>query len=60
LQISEEKIYALMLFDHALIQVGGIPFQSRNKIVNFGDGVLLAYFAGALLRRVAPEWFESE
>lgn len=59
LQMTDPKIYALMLFDLALIQAGGLAFQSVNKIRNPADAVLLASQAARLLRLTAPEWIIS-
>ena len=56
LQMADPQIYALMLFDHALIQLGGLIFRSKNKITNPLDAVSLTAHAVNLLTAVAPEW----
>ncbi|HEY3411904.1 MAG TPA: hypothetical protein VGM51_02490 [Armatimonadota bacterium] len=52
------EVYALMVFDNALMQLGGLDFQvSRNKITLPSDAALLAALAAGWLIRVSPQWF---
>jgi hypothetical protein len=48
--------YALMVFDCAMLQLGGLAVQSRgNKIANPHDAVRLAELVANWLVSVAPE-----
>lgn len=59
LKLAEPEVYALMLFDVALIQLGGLAFRSMNKIQNPAAAATLACLAAQLLHRVAPQWLNS-
>lgn len=53
LQQADEYIYALMVFDNALIQLGGLAFgPSCNKIANPQEAARLAAYAARWLRGV--------
>lgn len=53
---NQMQAYALMVFDCAMVQLGGLAVQSRgNKITNPRDAVLLAELAASWLVSVAPE-----
>jgi hypothetical protein len=56
--VDEPRIYALMVFDNALMQLGGLWLgSSTNKIRFPTDAALLAGLSTRWLRRVAPEFF---
>lgn len=56
LQKNQISSYALMVFDCAMLQLGGLTVQSRgNKIANPKDAVRLAELAANWLSSVAPE-----
>lgn len=58
LSMCEPVVYALSVFDHALMELSGIAVQStRNKIAIPADAARLAAMSAAWLRRVAPNWF---
>lgn len=58
LKRSTAEVYALMVFDIAVMQLWGLAYTvSRNKIKNPEDAALLATFASAWLRQVAPGLF---
>jgi hypothetical protein len=57
---AEASIYALMVFDCALIQLGGLAWRSGNKIPHPPDAALLASLAGNWLQQVAPEFFGGQ
>ena len=60
LGLCEATVYALSIFDHALMELAGMAFQStRNKIAVPSDAARLAAMSAAWLRRVAPGWFSS-
>jgi hypothetical protein len=60
LGLCEAPVYALSIFDHALMELAGMAFQStRNKIAVPSDAARLAAMSAAWLRRVAPDWFSS-
>ena len=53
-------IYALMVFDAAIMQLGGLAYEvSGNKITNPTDAALLGTLVADWLRRVAPEFFNK-
>ena len=53
---SDSDLYKLMVFDNALIQLGGLSFgPSCNKIGNPKDAVLLAALAALWLRGHEPD-----
>lgn len=55
------KLYALMVFDNTLMQLGGLDFGSAfNKIRNPRDAALLAALTARWLHRVAPELLDIE
>lgn len=52
----DPHIYALMVFDNALVQLGGLAFgRSQNKIQNPKDAALLAVYAARWLKALRPE-----
>jgi hypothetical protein len=56
LQKNHISAYTLMVFDCAMLQLGGLAVQSRgNKIANPKDAVRLAELAANWLPSVAPE-----
>jgi hypothetical protein len=56
LQENQMSQYALMVFDCAMLQLGGLAVQSRgNKIMNPQDAVRLVDLAGNWLVSVSPE-----
>ena len=56
LQRNQISAYALMVFDCAMLQLGGLAVQSRgNKIASPQDAVRLAQLAANWLSSVAPE-----
>ena len=57
LKRAEPSIYALMVFDCALIQLAGLAWRYGNKISHPPDAALLASLTANWLRRVAPELF---
>jgi hypothetical protein len=58
LGMCEPQVYALSVFDHALMELSGLAVQSaRNKINQPSDAARLAAISAAWLRRVAPNWF---
>jgi len=57
LRRAKPSIYALMVFDCALIQLAGLAWPSGNKICHPADAALLASLTANWLRRVAPEFF---
>jgi hypothetical protein len=52
-------IYALMVFDHALIQLGGLQWLSENKVCNPSDAARLVWLTAQWLPRVAPQFFQN-
>jgi len=55
-QKNQIQAYALMVFDCAMLQLGGLAVQSRgNKIANPHDAVRLAELTASWLVSVAPE-----
>jgi Ser/Thr protein kinase RdoA (MazF antagonist) len=54
---AEPSIYALMVFDCALIQLGGLAWRYGNKISHPPDAALLGTLTANWLRRIAPEFF---
>jgi len=60
LRRAELPVYALMVFDNAVMQLGGLEFgsgASANKINNPLDAAVLAALAARWLRLTAPELF---
>jgi hypothetical protein len=58
LRMCDPQVYALSVFDNALIQLSGLAIQSaRNKISDPFDAALLAAMSARWLQRIAPEWF---
>jgi hypothetical protein len=56
LKMNESPVYALMVFDCAMIQLGGLVIQSRqNKIANPASAIKLAELAAKWLLFIAPE-----
>jgi CheY-like chemotaxis protein len=56
LQKDQIQPYALMVFDCAMLQLGGLAVQSRgNRIANPQDAVRLAELAASWLVSLAPE-----
>ncbi|MHB0998509.1 MAG: response regulator [Armatimonadota bacterium] len=54
------EIYALMVFDIAVMQLWGLAYTvSRNKIKNPADAAILATYVSAWLRRIAPIFFNA-
>jgi CheY-like chemotaxis protein len=54
LQRAEPYVYALMVFDNALMQLGGLAFGSScNKICNPRDAAFLAALAACWFNRIA-------
>jgi hypothetical protein len=57
---SSEQVYALMVFDATLVQLGGLYFgSSNNKITDPASAARLASLTADWLRRVAPELFKD-
>jgi CheY-like chemotaxis protein len=55
LQANDVSVYALIVFDCAMIQLGGLAIQSRqNKITNAANAVKLAELTANWLVSVAP------
>ncbi|MBP6748021.1 MAG: hypothetical protein KA144_00150 [Xanthomonadaceae bacterium] len=55
LKVATLETYALMVFDKALMQLGGLGIQSTgNKIRSHADAARVAGFAAAWLLEVAP------
>jgi CheY-like chemotaxis protein len=50
-------VYALMVYDQALLQLGGLEWLSGNKICSPSDAVHLVWLAAKWLPRVAPHLF---
>jgi hypothetical protein len=60
LGMCDGAVYALSIFDHALMELSGMASQStRNKIAVPSDAARLAAMSAVWLRRVAPNWFPS-
>jgi hypothetical protein len=57
LKQADPSIYALMVFDCAMLQLGGLAWPSRNKITHPQDAALLGTLTANWLRQVAPEFF---
>jgi len=57
LKRAEPAIYALMVFDCAMLQLGGLAWPCGNKITHPPDAALLGTLTGNWLRQVAPEFF---
>jgi len=58
LGMCDQVVYALSVFDHALMELSGMAYQStRNKIAVPTDAARLAAASAAWLRRVSPNWF---
>jgi hypothetical protein len=58
--LCDPKVYALSVFDHALMEFSGLAVQSsRNKIADPFDAALLAAVTAAWLRRLAPGLFNA-
>ena len=56
LKVATLETYALMVFDKALIQLGGLDYQSTgNKIRAHADAARVAGFTAAWLLEVAPQ-----
>jgi CheY-like chemotaxis protein len=56
LKVASLETYALMVFDKALIQLGGLGYQSTgNKIRSHADAARVAGFSAAWLLAVAPQ-----
>jgi hypothetical protein len=56
--MCEPVVYAVSIFDHALMEFSGLALQSsRNKIFNPLEAARLAYLSASWLRRIAPELF---
>lgn len=56
--MCDAAVYALSVFDHALMELSGMAYQSsRNKIAVPSDAARLAAISAGWLRRVAPSWF---
>jgi CheY-like chemotaxis protein len=61
LKRAESSIYALMIFDNAVMQLGGLAFGSScNKIFNPKEAAYLAALAARWLRRCAREILAQE
>lgn len=57
LQMNKLQIYALMVFDCAMIQLGGLVVQSRvNKIGNPKEAVFVVDLIAKWLFAIAPEF----
>jgi hypothetical protein len=56
---AKPSIYALMVFDCALLQLGGLAWRSGNKITHPPDAAFLSSLTASWLRRVAAEFFED-
>jgi hypothetical protein len=55
-QFSEPHIYALMVVDNALLQLGGLDFgSSYNKIVSPHDACLLAGLTSRWYQSIRPK-----
>lgn len=60
LHFNKLPIYGLLVFDCAMLQLGGLSLQSRdNKITNPHDAVLLANLAADWLKTIAPDELAS-
>lgn len=57
---APEAVYALMVFDCALIQLGGLEWPTLNKVSDPGAAALLAAQVGAWLLRACPEVFVNK
>jgi CheY-like chemotaxis protein len=58
--VEDVRLYALMVFDIAMLQLGGLELgSSGNKICFPPDAATLASLAARWLRRVAPEFFAT-
>lgn len=56
-QVDDTRIYALMVLDNALMQLGGLRYEvSNSKIRSPHDAALLAALVCSWLKRVAPEY----
>jgi len=59
-QLDDLKAYALLVFDNAMMQLGGLGFGSSfNKIREPRDAVFLAALSARWLITVAPDFFET-
>jgi hypothetical protein len=59
-RLCDPQVYALSVFDHALMEFSGLAVQSsRNKIADPFDAALLAAITASWLRRLAPNLFEG-
>jgi len=57
----DPRVYALMVFDNALMQLGGLWLGSSvNKIRIPSDAAYLAGLTSKWLRRMAPEFFSLD
>lgn len=56
---DQAQLYAVAVFDQALIQLGGLDWPSGNKIAHFDDAVLLAYAVAGWVRRTAAPLLEA-
>lgn len=60
LKRAAQDVYALMVFDIAVMQLWGLAYTvSRNKITRPEDAALLATLASSWLRRAAPDLFST-
>jgi CheY-like chemotaxis protein len=59
LKRAAPSLYALMVFDCAMLQLGGLAWHSANKITHPPDAALLASLTANWLQQVAPEFFRD-
>jgi hypothetical protein len=60
LQFNKLSVYGLLVFDCAMLQLGGLNLKSReNKITNPHDAVCLADLVADWLTTVAPDELAS-
>jgi hypothetical protein len=60
LKRAKPSIYALMVFDCAMLQLGGLAWPYGNKITHPPNAARLASLTASWLRRVAPEFFGDQ
>lgn len=57
LSLTTPAVYALMVYDAALLQLGGLAFGiTNNKITRPNDAARLAFLTAQWLQKQAPEW----
>jgi hypothetical protein len=60
LKRAKPSIYALMVFDCGMVQLGGPAWPSGNKITHPPDAAHLASLTANWLQQVAPDFFRDQ